>query len=117
MFPNIPRAHIVRELDRANGTVSVAVDALLLVSSDYPANSSLPISPEVELEGKKVAQTTHKAIIEELNAHPENSVEEIQMNRKQWDSADNKTRQRILAERKKSMLLKAREAFRKTNEA
>lgn len=117
MFPNIPRAHIIRELDRANGVVSVAVDALVLMSSDYPANSSLPVSPDLGAESAKATQTTLKAIIEDLNANPEESVQEIQLNRKEWDSADNETRQRLLAERKKAMLLKAREAFRKSNDA
>lgn len=119
MFPNIPQMYIVRELDRANGVASVAVDALVLMNPDFsggetpqvPTRESLPAGYGV----------THGAILEEINnsaaQEMDTPLEEPVISRKDWDSTNAKTRQRVLAERKKLMLLRAREAFRKSSEA
>ena len=115
MFPNIPQRFIIRELDRANGVVSSAVDALVLINPDFSGSTSPTLSNDV-INGQKV---THQAIIQEIISKPEeevSAIEEPVISRKDWDTIDPKTRQRVLAERKKAMLLKARDAFRKSKE-
>ncbi len=116
MFPNIPQRYIIRELDRARGVVTTAVDALVLLNPDFSNDASPNLSEDGVSVGTNV---THQAIIEEINSKPEEElvhIEEPAMTRKEWEAADAKARLRVLAERKKAMLLRARDAFRKSNE-
>ena len=120
MFPNIPRAYIVRELDRADGVISAAIDRLILMAPDFmngnDDDSSLDTSP--------VARTDSNAqynLVKAVNSEKDESREDekmqleddtkITLTQKNWDSVDSKTRQRLLTAKKKEMLLKAREAF------
>lgn len=116
MFPDIPQRFIIRELDRANGVVSNAVDALVLLNPDFSGSTSPTLSND-NLCSKDTV--THQAIIEEINSTAQElplPTDEPKIDRKDWESTDAKARQRVLAERKRAMLLKARDAFRKSNE-
>lgn len=116
MFPNIPRAYIIREMDRADGVVSVAIDRLLLLAPDFMNdsgnNSSLDTSPVARSDSStiynilKTVETDDKSIIKD------NSINtRTVLTKKNWDSVDPKIRQRILIDKKKEMLMKARESF------
>lgn len=122
MFPNIPRAYISRELDRADGVVSVAIDNLLLLAPDFinfnnDSREQLSTTPLMNS-----APTTHHNIIKSLTGgsglkesttvdNSEDSNVVPQLNKKNWDKVDPEDRQKIIAERKRQILLKARERF------
>ena len=116
MFQNIPRSYIVRELDRANGNVSTAIDRLLLLVPDFMENdSSLDTSPVARSD-----LSTHYNILKNVKDDEEIVVDGVSdgvsdggvvLTKKNWDSVDPKIRQRILTGKKKEMLMKAREAF------
>jgi len=116
MFQNIPRSYIVRELDRANGNVSTAIDRLLLLVPDFMENdSSLDTSPVARSD-----LSTHYNILKNVKDDEEIVVDGVSdgvsdggvvLTKKNWDSVDPKIRQRILTGKKKEMLIKAREAF------
>jgi hypothetical protein len=117
MFPNIPQRFIIRELDRASGVLSTAVDALVLINPDFSSDASPVLSDVLKFGGK----VTHQAIIQEINSKShehqhESPVEQPLIDRKDWENTDAKVRLSVLANCKKAMLLKAREAFRKSNE-
>lgn len=119
MFPNIPRTYIVRELDRADGVVPIAIDRLLLLVPDFmnlnEDESSLDTSPVARSE-----PSTHHNLMKSIHDNEnDDGVEErsdLMLTKKNWDSVDTKTRQRILMEKKKEMILKAREAFLSQNQ-
>lgn len=113
MFQNIPRAYIIRELDRANGNVSTAIDRLLLVAPDFMENdSSLDTSPVARSD-----LSTHYNILRTVKDDEDIVADDISggggvvLTKKNWDSVDPKIRQEILTGKKKEMLMKAREAF------
>lgn len=128
MFPHIPRAYIVRELDRCDGNVQAAVDRLVLLAPDFmefrgensvnntisgtgTGTDSLDTSPMITS-----APNTHHNLLKSLNSSPLSSEnlpadEPISLTKKNWDNIDAKTRQQILTERKKEMLMKARQSF------
>ena len=117
MFPNIPRAFIVRELDRADGSIPVAIDNLLLIAPDFinvngtnESSERLDTSPIIH-----TSQTTHYNILNSFkrgDLFPSNSdSDSAELTRKNWDKIDPETRQRILSDRKRQILLKARESF------
>lgn len=127
MFPNIPRAYIVRELDRCDGNVQAAVDRLVLLAPDFmefrgehnasdDTRGDLDTSPMITS-----APNTHHNLLKSLKSSPlskeaeedgeKPEVAEISLTKKNWDKLDTKTRQQILTERKKEMLMKARESF------
>lgn len=117
MFPSIPRAYIVRELDRADGVSSVAIDSLLLLAADFmdsnESNSSLN-TPSISGNSN-----THQSMLksfskDDLTAKARNADEVV--TKKNWDTIDSKTRHRILSEKKRDMLVKARESFIKQSE-
>jgi len=117
MFPSIPRAYIIRELDRADGSSSVAIDNLLLLAPDFSSGGtdegdSVSTTPLVN-----TSSHTHKSILSSLNNVTTSSLdeteEEVDLNKKNWDSFDSQSRQRILADRKREMVKKARESFMK----
>lgn len=120
MFPNIPRAYIVRELDRADGVSAVAVDNLLLIASDYAdlVESTTSLNSSTSASNP----TSHNEILKSLTAEDEDrsnkdtgdkdkDISSSEITKKNWDKIDSKTRHRILSEKKKEMLLKARESF------
>ena len=111
MFQNIPRSYIVRELDRANGNASTAIDRLLLLAPDFMENdSSLDTSPVARSD-----LSTHYNILKNVKDEEEIVADGVSggvvLTKKNWDSVDPKIRQRILTGKKKEMLIKAREAF------
>ena len=129
MFPNIPRAYIVRELDRSDGVVQSAVDRLVLLSADFidfregtgilsagmgASESALDTSPAITS-----APSTHHNLLKSLKSSPKSSKlpdssdDAVNLTKKNWDKIDSTTRQQILLERKKEMLIKARESFSK----
>lgn len=124
MFPNIPRAYIIRELDRADGVVSVAIDRLLLLAPDFMNdngnNSSLDTSPVARSDSStqynilKTVETEKDGKDEDEGKNINNNNNDNNKNlltKKNWDSVDPKIKQRILTVKKKEMLMKAREAY------
>lgn len=111
MFPNIPRAYIVRELDRADGVVAVAIDRLLLLAPDFANHREGDESVESTSPVIQSTSTTHYNILKSLKEGETVMEPSETLTKKNWDSIDSKTRQRILTDKKKEMLLKAREAF------
>lgn len=120
MFPNIPRSYIIRELDRANGVVSVAIDRLLLLAPDFMINSgnnsSLDTSPVARSDSStlynilKTVETEHDEDDKSINKDKSVNNKTV-LTKKNWDSVDPKIRQRILIDKKKEMLMKARQSF------
>lgn len=120
MFPNIPRSYIIRELDRANGVVSVAIDRLLLLAPDFMSNSennsSLDTSPVARSDSStlynilKIVETEHYEDDKSINKDKSVNNKTV-LTKKNWDSVDPKIRQRILIDKKKEMLMKARQSF------
>ena len=123
MFPTIPRAYIVRELDRCDGRVQAAVDRLVLLAPDFmgfrdggSANAghgnveSIDTSPAITS-----APSTHYNLLNALNASEGAKCaadgDSVNLTKKNWDKVDTETRQRILLGRKREMLVKAREIF------
>lgn len=107
MFPNIPKPYIVRELDRADGNVSVAIDKLVLISPDFsdsPMTSSNSLASPL-IKNPKFAMRAHKS-----DARDD---EKVILTRKNWDSVDSETRQRVLLNKKMEMFMKARDSFTK----
>lgn len=125
MFPNIPRAYVIRELDRADGAIAKAIDNLLLMAADFVSDINDSLSNLSTTPMTRSSIHTHHNIINSLKSKGHESHEsesEIDtvgleliksggLTKKNWDSVDSKTRHRILLERKKSMLVKARESF------
>lgn len=116
MFPNIPRAYIIRELDRADGVVAVAIDNLIPIASDFinfnatDSTDRLVTTPMIER-----GSSTHHNILKTLDEPEEMLTSSSKMaavlNRKNWDKIDEGSRKRILSERKREMIMKARECF------
>lgn len=126
MFPNIPRAYIIRELDRCDGNVQAAVDRLVLLAPDFmefrgEGNGSVDTRGDLDTSPMITsAPNTHHNLLKSLKSSPlskeaedeeKPEVAEISLTKKNWDKLDTKTRQQILMERKKEMLMKARESF------
>ena len=129
MFPNIPRAYIIRELDRADGAIAKAIDNLLLMAADFVSDINDSLSNLSTTPMTRSSIHTHHNIINSLKSKSDNASQESIENdseidavgleliksggltKKNWDSVDSKTRHRIILERKKSMLVKARESF------
>lgn len=117
MFPNIPRAYIVRELDRADGAIPVAIDNLLLMVPDFINLSGSANDSSDRLDTTPlINSTTHHNLINSMKQNcgegsQEPLEEEVVLNKKNWDKVDPQTRLRILADRKRKMLMKARESF------
>jgi hypothetical protein len=111
MFPNIPRAYIVRELDRADGVVAGAIDRLLLLAPDFANSREGEESLESTSPVNQAASTTHYNILKSLKEGEAVTEPSEMLTKKNWDSIDSKTRQRIMTEKKKEMLLKSRESF------
>jgi hypothetical protein len=114
MFPNIPRPYIIRELDRANGEASVAIDKLLLLAPDFmngnESQSSLDTSPMARSDSS-TQYNIIKTVQSDGNIVAASSSGSVKLTKRNWDSVDSKTRQGILSIKKKEMLMKAREAF------
>jgi hypothetical protein len=118
MFPNIPRAYIIRELDRADGSSGVAIDNLLLLAPDFNTareeEESISTTPLVN-----TSSHTHKSILSSLNSVTSSTSldssdsPQVELNKKNWDSFDATSRRRILSDRKREMVKKARELFLK----
>lgn len=118
MFPNIPRSYIVRELDRADGVVSTAIDQLLLLAPDFANSRGEDESLESTSPVIQSTSNTHYNILKSLKEDEKvTETPSETLTKKNWDSSDSKTRQRILMEKKKEMLLKAREAFLTHNDS
>lgn len=122
MFPTIPRPYVVRELDRAEGVMSVAIDALLLLNADFPSTeTTTSASPNVGSATEKTP-VTHQHILSVINSSDAEretvdlSLVNASISRKEWDATAPELRQRIIAERKKAMLVQARESFRRSRE-
>lgn len=118
MFPSIPRAYIVRELDRADGAVSVAIDNLLLLAADFMNSNESNTS--LSTPAANANSNTHHNILRSLEKSKgevegvKSTVDpSITVTKKNWDTIDSSTRQRILNEKKREMLIKARESFLK----
>lgn len=131
MFPNIPRAYIVRELDRADGVSAQAIDNLLLMVPDFVNDINDSLSNLSTTPLTRSSLHTHHNIINSLKTNHGKSdlgndtdtdidpveIELIKsdgLTKKNWDSVNSKTRHRIIFERKKLMLMKARESFLKS---
>lgn len=120
MFPNIPRAYIIRELDRADGVVTVAIDKLLLIAPDF-MNSNNDSSTTIDTTPvTSSAPSTHQSILNSIKSGggaaetAEKATDDL--TRRNWDEIDPGRKQAILAERKRSMLVRARESFLKRNQ-
>jgi hypothetical protein len=127
MFPHIPRPYLVRELDRAEGSVPRAVEALLLISADFSLPQAAPRSDRStpDLEDKQGGPVSlHQHLLKELNredAFHASRAEDIgtrtlQLDRKSWETLPSAQRQQVLTDRKKAMLFKARQTFRESQE-
>jgi hypothetical protein len=117
MFPTIPRSYIVRELDRADGVVQVAVDNLILMSSDFSGSTSDISVCSPFVDNKKFL----KKLDDEDSTGNEAGDEmakrkEVVLTKKNWDSVESGTRQRILHNKKRDMIMKARENYMKQEE-
>lgn len=144
MFPNIPRSFIVRELDRCDGVVQLAIDKLILISPDFmdfrglsgetgqggqgrahdhgiisyetsPAITRAPSTHHNLLNFLKTDQITSKSQLSCEDVPEKDYLSPSALTRKNWDKIDSSTRQRIMLERKKEMLMKAREIYTKKN--
>lgn len=130
MFPTIPRAYIIRELDRCDGNVSAAVDRLVLLTPDFmefrgEENVNGIVGQVDTSPAINSAPNTHHNLLNSLNNdhHPPSSGTDQPTNpklnlltKKNWDKVDGETRHKILMERKREMLMKARESFTKSKE-
>jgi len=110
MFPDIPRPYLVRELDRAEGTMSVAIEALLGMNERFAGSeSSTSLVPEVP---KDKAASSHRQIVHEVEERTETSdAGSTVITRRNWDTLEASRRREILAERKRIMLRDARNSF------
>lgn len=137
MFQNIPRAYIVRELDRAEGVQSVAIDALLLLNPDFAGsngNNEEFVTPVLSNHNKNYRNLLNEIVrSEEVGSGSRSGsdgsssvidskydetpvIKTTQITKKDWDSTTPRERLCALTERKRLMLLKAREHFRKSQE-
>lgn len=138
MFPNIPRAYIVRELDRADGASARAIDNLLLMAPDFVSDINDSMSNLTTTPISRSSLHTHHNILSSLKAKDHSfdidgaddcssdiDIDPVEMEliknggltKKNWDSVDTKTRHRIILKRKKAMLIQARELFLKSEQS
>ena len=127
MFPNIPRAYVVRELDRCDGSVESAVDKLVLMAPDFMGfrgedNGNGSAGQVDTSPASTSAPSTHHNLLNSLNESNESKTvtldgdPSITLTKKNWDKVGVERRQQILMEKKREMLIKARESFCKKSE-
>ncbi len=103
MFPNIPNDIINREIGRNRADLPSTIDSLLLISADYNISATnQEVNKEAEIEKDKFSDL--------LNSNDSNDFP-VNFSKKEFDSFDSTTRQRILKNRKAAMILEGRKKY------